>query len=476
MPIIHIWSLAIDHIKFQPYNVIMTQFDIHNLFRKSTDQFLNDDPHLSLLTSLPFVFESSLEEEIPLNTPGIYILTGGRQVGKSTLLKQLIRNLLIKQRIDPALIWYLPCDTISTYDQLLFHIEQFQSEIGNRRPFFLFLDEITYVREWDRAIKALADTGFFRSGSVVVTGSDSVILKEAMKRFPGRRGEADEHDFHYFPLSFSDFVRLREAPLAESLGKIRDSFQKDLCVDIEKVNQEPIVELEKHFNAYLLTGGFLKAINDFAQKKTIPAATYRTYTQWIVGDVLKRGKQEKYLRELVEALIPRLAKQISWRKITAAVSLDHHHTVSDYIHLLERMDVINIIPALREDRLRAAPKKDKKIHFNDPFILHALQAWIEGKDKQSEITSSLVEGVIASLCKRTWDSYYIKAEGEVDIAIVAGKKFYPIEIKYSPTLKRNDLKQILKYPKGIVAYRGPDCGMFDHLTVLPIHLLAYLVA
>ena len=65
----------------------MEQFAAHNLFRKDVSLFLKNDPQLSMLADLPFVFESPLEERIPLLTPGIYILTGGRQVGKSTLVK-----------------------------------------------------------------------------------------------------------------------------------------------------------------------------------------------------------------------------------------------------------------------------------------------------------------------------------------------------------------------------------------------------
>ncbi len=465
----------------------MTPFDIHNLFRKSIAQFLVHDPHLSQLKKLPYVFESPLEEELPLATPGIYIVTGGRQVGKSTLIKQIIRNLLQKKNVAPECIWYLPCDTIETFDQLLFHIESFQEELGARRPFYLFIDEITYVREWDRAIKSLADAGFFQHGSVVITGSDALILKEAMMRFPGRRGTADQHDFHYYPLSFSQYVALKDASLAKTFMSARENFQNNLSTGAPAYPATSMRKLDEHFHAYLMCGGFLKAINDTALTKSILSATYRTYVQWIVGDMLKRGKQEKYLREIVEAIIPRLTKQISWHKITDAISIDHHQTVADYLQLLERMDVLHIVPALREDKLSAAPKKDKKIHFSDPFIFHALHAWVENDAdpfKCAEtslaadipIQTALAEGVVASLLCRRWEGYYIKAEGEVDIALVDGKKFFPIEIKYSHTIRPSELKQILKYPRGIVAYRGVECGSLEQLEVIPLPLMAFVAA
>ena len=463
----------------------MLPFEVHNLFRIDIDRFLKDDPNLSSISNIPYPFDSPLEEEIPIQTPGIYILTGGRQVGKSTLLKQMIRNLLL-EGTDPDTIWYLPCDTIERFDDLIFHIQQFQEDLGRRRPFHLFIDEITYVKEWDRAIKSLADAGLFKGGSVLITGSDSVVLRDAMMRFPGRRGDARQHDFHYHPLSFYQHTSLVAPKLAAAFDKTRASFQKDLSVDTESIPVETIAALENRFDSYLMTGGFLRAINDLAQRGKIPAATYRTYIQWIVGDILKRGKQERYLREIVEALITRLTKQVSWHKITRAVSIDHHQTVADYLAILERMDVLNVLYALREDKLTYSPKKDKKIHYNDPFIFHALHAWADGEadpfalarrsiDARAELSSALVEGTVASIARRNWKSFYIKADGEVDIALLHGKGFFPIEIKCSESLRRQDLKQIMKYKRGIVAYRGTECGAFDHLTVMPIPLLAMLL-
>lgn len=71
-------------------------------------------------------------------------------------------------------------------------------------------------------------------------------------------------------------------------------------------------------------------------------------------------------------------------------------------------------------------------------------------------------------------SNFIKAENEVDLALIMGNSFIPIEIKYSPNLKQSDLKQIFKYPKGIIGYNGLQTGQFQHLQVLPLPLLALL--
>ncbi len=42
-------------------------------------------------------------------------------------------------------------------------------------------------------------------------------------------------------------------------------------------------------------------------------------------------------------------------------------------------------------------------------------------------------------------TYYIKSSGEVDVAYIKDKKFWPIEIKWTNQLRPKDLKQISKY-------------------------------
>lgn len=461
----------------------MSDFIIHNLFKKSLDEFKNYDPQLMRLKDLPYVYHSKIEERIPLLTPGIYILTGGRQIGKTTLIKLMILRLLTESNLGPSQIYYLPCDTIDNYKQLLFEIEQFQQQMKQGGYFCLFIDEITYVHEWDRAVKYLADAGFFNNGSVLITGSDSVILKEAMMRFPGRRGMSPRQDFHIHPLSFFEYVSLQDKDLAASFAGARERFNDGFQIEDREAGR--VAELFGYFDKYLLTGGYVVALNDHAQNKLISPAVYKTYVQWIVGDMLKKNKQESYLREVITALIPRIAKQITMHNITAEMSIEHHQTVADYFSILEQMGVLFIQYALREDKFQAAVKKAKKINFCDPFIFHAMHAWMKNTEEhfalaqrtcgeKSDLRNSMIEGVMASLFRRRFDTYYIKAEQEVDIALVSSKNIFPIEIKCSMVLNRKDMKQIMKYKEGIVGYCGQQVFRMEQLNAVPIPLLAIL--
>ena len=206
---------------------MLQEFRRHNLFQENLTLFQKEDPHLSFLSELSYVSSLDWWKEIDWKSPGILILTGGRQIGKSTSTKLMIQEMLKKKHFLPQSIFFLPADQILDHIQLTRTLRFFLESLPERsKPFLLIIDEITFVKEWDRSIKALADEGWFRRGFCLLTGSDSVILKEAASRFPGRRGKADQVDFHLYPLSFRDYIALVEPRLLKPKTKDLESLYR----------------------------------------------------------------------------------------------------------------------------------------------------------------------------------------------------------------------------------------------------------
>jgi len=85
-------------------------------------------------------------------------------------------------------------------------------------------------------------------------------------------------------------------------------------------------------------------------------------------------------------------------------------------------------------------------------------------------TSRLVEGCATSLYRRYYQTYYIKANGEVDIAYVDGNHFHPIEIKWSEQSRPKDLKQISKYPIGHILSKSRQYGNILGVPTEPLPL------
>ena len=369
---------------------------------------------------------------------------------------------------------YLSGELIDDHHSLMRHIEDHLSAVPHGEFNYLVVDEVTYIRDWDMAVKYAADAGMLDLTALVVAGSDLSFLQEARMRFPGRRGDAAVNDFHLRPLSFNEFVVLE--------GKVTDlGDQIENPYDLPDQTVDDIFEA---FDRYLLHGGYLTAINDMATRGAIRQSTLAIYSDWIRGDVLKRGKQEAYLREVLSAIVTRYTSQVTWNGLAQDLSIDHPKTVADYVELLERMDAVAVLPALREDELGPAPKKAKKLTFCDPFILHAVRAWLEpsldpfenqilAASQEPVWASQIVEACVANHFKRFFPTYYIKAKGEVDIAYVCDGRFWPVEVKWTNQVRPKTLKQIARYDNGVIWSKSRHVGEIEGIEArpLPVELL-----
>ncbi len=450
------------------YNKIMdSRFLAHNLHVLYPDDYALHDPQLRKISNMAVIHEPELIREIPISEPGIYTIGGGRQVGKTSALKLLIAHLL-KLKINPKNIMFFSGELIDDHHSFLQILNLALAEKKLDQIYYVFVDEVSYIKDWDKTIKYAYDSGLFDQVVVILTGSDLVLIEEARMRFPGRRGKADKVDFHLYPLSFGQYLKLANPNLfANIFGQI----------DIAPEHMQSLYEF---FYNYTIHGGYLTAINDYVVNKKINLSNFMTYSDWIRGDIIKRDKKEYFLRELLSAIILSMGGQVSWNSLAQHLSINHPNTVADYASLLASMDVIFIQHALKEDTLSAAPKKAKKISFCDPFIFHAVRSFLEvDLDPYNnqvlpalanpKINSALIEGIVVNHYKRHYPTYYIKGEGEVDIAYVNNKKFSPVEVKWrNNNSSIKDLKQLVKYKNPLLLSK--TLKQKDHKNYLEIPL------
>ena len=184
------------------------RFSSHNLHWESSDLFFDQDPHLRRLKDISYVHRSELLNKLPMRQPGIYTISGARQVGKSTLMKQWMADLL-NHDISPDRIAYFTGELIDDHHSLVKIFTETMEELPYSDIRYFLLDEVTYIHDWDKGIKYLADAGLLERAVLILSGSDLAIIREARLRFPGRRGMSDEVDFHLYPLDFRETIQLK---------------------------------------------------------------------------------------------------------------------------------------------------------------------------------------------------------------------------------------------------------------------------
>ena len=399
----------------------LTHHNIH--LDGGLEAFRTTDPHLRRLYQQKLIFKSSLLEKPPQNMPGIYSLTGARQIGKTTLLKQWMEKLM-SGGLSPSQFLFLTGEVIDDHHALVRIVSEVTNPKETNKIFYLVIDEVTYIKDWDKGIKFLADSGQLENTVLILCGSDLSLIKEARKRFPGRRGKSECLDFHLFPLSFNEAVGLKQKQL---------DLESDHFIDL----------LFDEFQQYLQHGGFLTAMNELSKENTITQGTFATYSDWIRGDLLKRGKQETYLREIFFGIIKNYGCQMSWNALSKHLSIDHPMTVASYVDLLSHMDVLLVQQPLMEDKLKGAPKKAKKIFFTDPFIYHAIFHWLYPQKNpfENNVQSALTNPTLLGSL--------------VESVVVLSSK---------------DLKQVLKYKNAKIWGQVREKSSVHHVEVEPLPL------
>lgn len=182
---------------------------------------------------------------------------------------------------DYKSIFYYSCDLVANEKELFEVINEYLDWSLTFRldRKYLFLDEISSVKNWEKGLKYLVDAGILKNTSVILTGSHSIDIKHSIERLPGRRGEGDEPlDKILLPMKFAEFAETVN-PAIRKLFEKNDLFQfekrRNIIFGLFDNEIDPVLnllriyqdELDRLFEQYLITGGVPRSINDFFFKK-----------------------------------------------------------------------------------------------------------------------------------------------------------------------------------------------------------------
>lgn len=452
-----------------------------------------------------------------LEQDAIYTMRGPRQVGKTTLVKIMIRSLLEKN-IHPKRIFFYACDLVDGPKGLVTllkcYLDNAREEIDER--LFVFLDEISSVRDWQKGIKYLVDDGSLQNCTVVLTGSHSLDIKNASERLPGRRGNVtDVLDKILLPMKFSEYAEVRSKTFSKAIRFLNLLHKAQRHRVLEQLAQAKIPEefrklssyskeLSHLFQDYLITGGIPPAINSYLDQQQISSNIYETYVSVMLGDAAQWGKREAYMVQIIRRIIECLSSQISWQSICKGTDLASHQKASEYVEALQHSYVVSTI--YRLDRGKGGPRfeKDKKIHFEDPFIFHALRGWASSIPSyessmefigDAETCSKLVESVVCNHLIRLafnlspssdyeytnkvfyWES---KSQREVDFAVKINHRYLPIEVKYRSVVTKDDVQGLHEFAQSGQSYPGivvtkDLLTIEEDLMLIPCYLFLALI-
>ena len=422
---------------------------------------IEEDVNLEKLSRVKYIWHPQILDAFNMEKDVIYTLRGSRQIGKSTTLKLLVKRLLDKNAKEN--ICYFTCNNIDTYKELIDILRTYLDWVESNKRKYIFVDEITFVKNWTRAIKHLTDLGMLRNCTMILTGSNAHDLKYEVERMPGRRGEDPELDKILFPLSFREYVGFVNPGIIPKFSDIK-SARKNYPFYKK--------ELKKYLDNFLLTGGFIQAINNFVANGKIGVDIYQQYLSWVLGDLAKLGRRESYSRQIFEQVIKSITTNVGFDTIAKKTSIDSHITVGDYLDIMESNFIVKILYQIDINRKIAASRRTKKIYFQDMFLFWVFLGYAFGLSdyfsaskmrlNDALLKSKLIENLLmTSLMKLensvNWSNivFFFRNvnQAEVDF-VVKGRKgeLLPIEVKYQDEVGLRDFLHLDKVnrQKGLI--------------------------
>jgi predicted AAA+ superfamily ATPase len=400
-----------------------------------------------------------------LADPEILAVYGPRQVGKTTLLFQLIESLLRDQGVDPRRILYhsldhpglgeVDEDAISAVLETFARVTLKKPLPKNKETLYVFLDEVARVQSWSRTLKGWYDLKY-RIKFVISDSSHSLLHEGASRDLVGRLFPQT-----VLPMKYLDVVGFRsndreisksgldwrrsvvEAIQTGQPATLAKAFKR-IAVELAPRRRELLIELDR----YLLVDGYpgIAFIDDYREA----AARLRAYVDMtFYKDLIRvfRIRNPKGLEDLAALIAAETSQRLNYQGLAANLKIKHE-TLKDYLEHLESIFLIarsEFYSKSRAKRLR----RDKKVYLRNAGLRNAIAS-----ELSSELLADpsrlgpLVETVVADHAirlafhagKGPSIAYWQDDRGhEVDIVVETPKRALGIEVKYRHSARGDDV-------------------------------------
>ena len=343
------------------------------------------------------------------------ILMGPRRVGKTVMLYHSIARLL-ERGIPSKHILFVSLDTPIYGNLSLERLFEYGlqaacagSEVTDATSFegyYVFFDEIQYLKDWERHLKSLVDT--YHGVKFIASGSAAAALK--MKSTESGAGRFT--DFMLPPLTFAEFLEL------QGLDNI---IQRRTGLAWGEYDTENIGRLNQYFVEYINYGGYPEVV--FSPDVRNRADKY--VKNDIVEKVLMRDLPSLYgindtqeLNRFFAHIAFRSGNEFSYQSLSTDSGI-RKDTIKKYLDYLEAAFLIKVLKRIDQNAKRLERMTTFKIYLTNPILRSALFSPI---DENDDSFGEIVETAVVSqwLQSTEADFYYAnwhrgRDKGEVDI-------------------------------------------------------------
>ena len=360
-----------------------------------------------------------------LNYKEAIVIYGARQVGKTTIMKMLIKELKTTNKIPEEALFYIDLEDLEMLelcnqgvDYLIRYIEARTSYNSNssavssnsQGKIYLFIDEIQYLNNASNFIKLMVDNHSNRF-KLIVSGSSVLDIKSKIKQSLVGRIVT----FEVLGLDFEEFLWFK-----------KKKYHLDKVADTEKKTQK---ELKQLFEEFIIFGAYPRValISNLNNKKYYLKELIQTYIKKDIRDIGKIRNIMKF-NNFLRILADQAGNLINIDELASSIGIARE-TVYDYLFLLESTYIARRVPPFFKN-LRSELTKMPKIYFEDTGILN----YLKYTDIVEKVSGELFENCIYAELKKTVGLDILRywrtqSKQEIDFVIQHRKQIFTLEVK-----------------------------------------------
>lgn len=284
-----------------------------------------------------------------LEVKQVTVLTGMRRTGKTTLMKQLMSESSIRQKVyfDLERIDNRELFSEKNYENIVFALTQ--RGIVFSEKVLIAIDEIQLSPNLPSVIKYLYDTYDIK---FLLTGSSSYYLKNRFSESLAGRKKI----FEIFPLTFNELLRFKGIDMLPLTSFTEMPFMSSTYE-----------QLKKYYDEYINYGGFPEVVltDKINDKTDLIQDILSSYINFDIASITDFKKSSDTYK-LIKLLAVRIGSKLDISKLANAANLSRLN-VENYLDLFEQSYLIRTIPVTSNSPDREIVKA-KKIYFLDNGI------------------------------------------------------------------------------------------------------------
>jgi predicted AAA+ superfamily ATPase len=352
----------------------------------------------------------------------ITIITGVRRSGKSTLMYQMIDNLL-KRGVNPSQILFVNLEDKKLIKDSLDDIyRSYRENINLNKKAYIFLDEVHRKEGWESWIRKKYDLK--TNDKFIISGSCSYLLKKEYSTLLTGRNLT----FEVFPLSFEEFLLFKNIKLDKK------NLERGIMVEKTKLS------ILKSLNEYLNKGGFPEIFFEAEDYKIKVLEQY--FDDIIYKDIIDRYKiNSQKVKDLALFLITNFTNSISLRNLRNSLKISYD-TIKDYLYYYREAFLFFVV-----DHFSYSFKEQKTLPSKIYCIDNGLRNAVSFKFSKDE--GRLAENLaFIELKRRDKEVYYWKKKNEVDFVVKnKDRSLIAINVCYADEIDEREIKGLLEFKK-----------------------------